>query len=203
MSVNYCPDQRLGLETSDSYNPSLDEFLHCHEQTIYSLALNLTGNIADAEDILSGVCVNLWNKGQIQYSDFPVELQIIRETIAATTTLLEARAYSTLRIEIERNGEVPAEEETDAEKHLARSITGNLNKLPYEYRKVFVLRDVLRLAIGDICEVLGISQEEYRVRLTRARLMLLRSLQRDRVPLQAIEQINASEQAENKPQLLV
>jgi DNA-directed RNA polymerase specialized sigma24 family protein len=201
MSVQSCPDDMLGLGTLDSYNPSLDEFLRCHEQTIYSLALNLTSSTADAEEILAQVCVSFWNGRQSQYSDYAIQLQIIRETLAATTTLLEARAYSTLRVAIERTDKCLDEEKT--EERLTRSIISNLHKLPYEYRKVFVLRDVLRLCMGDICEVLAISQEDYRVRLTRARLMLLRSLRRDHVQLQAIEQIKASEQAGEKPQLLV
>ena len=64
-------------------------------------------------------------------------------------------------------------------KELAQAIEAAIDRLPPSYRVVIVLRDVERLSTREAAEVLGVQEENLRVRLHRARGALRERLQRD------------------------
>ena len=52
-----------------------------------------------------------------------------------------------------------------------------IEKLPPKHREVIVLRDVAELDAGPVSELLGISAENQRVRLHRARAAVRKALE--------------------------
>ena len=173
-----------------------DALLQRYENMVYALALNLTGCAADAEQVQSKVFVSLLKNESCLVDADGSFLNLIGQTLAQTTELLEGRAYSVVQI--------ANEEEAFAESDvLAEAIQGNLQKLPFEYRKVLVLRDVFGLTVGETSQVLAITSDDCRTRLRRARLMLRRTLFRDRANLTIVTPISADDELGVEPGFLV
>jgi RNA polymerase sigma-70 factor (ECF subfamily) len=57
-------------------------------------------------------------------------------------------------------------------KELRQALRKAMNSLAPKYREVFVLRDVQHLSVSETAEALGLSQENVRTRLLRARLQM-------------------------------
>ena len=182
MTVQCCSACGHQFRFLDGFDVRFDEFVRRYEQLGYAVALNLTGSIRDTEEVLARVFLHLSHTMQADEAE-------------------EQRAYSVLDLVPERTGGA-LEQQEDAS-HLSSLITAALQRLPFEYRKVFVLRDVIGLRPDEACLILTISPEDCRARLRRARLMLRRSMLRTWAPLQAIDKVNAEEQQGQKPELLL
>lgn len=63
-------------------------------------------------------------------------------------------------------------------KELNKAIEDAIVNLPEKYRLVFVLREVEDMSIADTVDILGITDTNVKVRLSRAKAMLRDSLQR-------------------------
>jgi RNA polymerase sigma-70 factor (ECF subfamily) len=57
-------------------------------------------------------------------------------------------------------------------KELRRALTQGLKSLAPKYREVFVLRDIQHLSVAETAAALGLTQENVRTRLLRARLQM-------------------------------
>ena len=55
-----------------------------------------------------------------------------------------------------------------------------VRNLPYEYRAVYLLHDMVSFSVSEICSMLELSEIEVRAFLHRARVMVCRSLRRFR-----------------------
>jgi len=179
---------------------AFDRLLQRDERSIYAAALSLTGTSRDAEQVLSEVLAFFAGSKDLSEQNLPPFTDVVREAIYSCGKILEGRAYCELCVSNDTDSQGQGYTE---ERRLGGAIRNTLVKLPFEYRKVFVLRDVLGLSIGDTCEVLAISLEDCRARLGRARLMLRRSLLRDQVQIQATNAINAGEDCGIKPEVFV
>jgi len=56
--------------------------------------------------------------------------------------------------------------------NLRKAIEGAISHLPPKYRVVFILREVEQTSVADTASILGITEENVKIRLHRARLML-------------------------------
>ena len=201
MTVQCCSACGHQFRFLDGFDVRFDEFVRRYEQLGYAVALNLTGSIRDTEEVLARVFLHLSHTMQADEAEDALCHRFIGDIVAAATSVLEQRAYSVLDLVPERTGGA-LEQQEDAS-HLSSLITAALQRLPFEYRKVFVLRDVIGLRPDEACLILTISPEDCRARLRRARLMLRRSMLRTWAPLQAIDKVNAEEQQGQKPELLL
>ena len=122
MTVQCCSACGHQFRFLDGFDVRFDEFVRRYEQLGYAVALNLSHTMQadEAEDALCH--------------------RFIGDIVAAATSVLEQRAYSVLDLVPERTGGA-LEQQEDAS-HLSSLITAALQRLPFEYRKVFVLRDV-------------------------------------------------------------
>ncbi len=62
-----------------------------------------------------------------------------------------------------------------------------LQKIPDDYRMVFSLREINRFNIKETAEILGISEANVKVRLTRAKTMLRKEVERSYQPEEIFE----------------
>lgn len=206
MKGSYCSRSEQVFWFCDGVSLTFNECVSRYEKLIYSVSLNMLGNVAEAEEVMArvflSVTANLSDSASEEaeqvLSEEAFRKQLIRETLSQAAEILERRSYAALQLTVSLE-----EEGSQKEAVTSSSVISHLQKLPFEYRKVFVLRDCVGFSLNDICEVLSVSLEDVRARLRRARLMLRRGLVRDWVSLQAIRQMNATGQAENVPQLLV
>ncbi|MBN9484043.1 MAG: RNA polymerase subunit sigma-24 [Bacteroidetes bacterium 43-93] len=62
-------------------------------------------------------------------------------------------------------------------RELGHIIESALQKIPFDYRMVFSLREINGLSISETAEMLGISVANVKVRLNRAKIMLRRDIE--------------------------
>lgn len=158
---------------------------------VFGLALRITGNRQDAEEVLQDVFWRvLENIGSFR-GDSRLSTWIYR--IAANTALLKVRGRP-------KHQHVPLEEELGPamtedgmiaerivdwtslpsdeleRKELAQRLEEAINGLYPEYRTAFVLRDIEGLSTEEAAAVLGLSVAAMKSRLHRARLFLRKEL---------------------------
>ena len=147
-----------------------EELVVRYESSVFALCLFMTRSQDEAEELLSAVFCDAYRQWPLQEGEFSIALWLYRRVIEGATqprSFEQSESLETLVLEVE--GELPP-----------RSATGELmlavRRLPYEYRAVLVLCDVLTLPIAQAALALSISELEARAYLHRARLMAVRRL---------------------------
>ncbi|RMD86895.1 MAG: sigma-70 family RNA polymerase sigma factor [Candidatus Dadabacteria bacterium] len=161
-----------------------------YESKAYNLALSLCKCEEDAEEVLQDVFITVYTKikgfeGKSAFSSW-----LYRITVNASFMKLRKN---------KQNKATPVEEITPAMENswvnheywtppttdsklanaeLKRVLSDAINRLPEEYRAVFVLRDVDGLSNKETGEILGLTIPAVKSRLHRARLMLQKKLHR-------------------------
>lgn len=165
-----------------------------HERSIYSLALRITRQEQDAQDVTQQAFLSALE-----------HLRSFREESSFATWIHRIATHAALKILRKRSGldTVPLEEagapdedfhgiqrpefiaawnrSPDDMAHLSETralIEAALAQLDEKHRLVFLLRDVEGLSVRDTAEALGISEVNVKVRLLRARLQLRERLTR-------------------------
>jgi RNA polymerase sigma factor (sigma-70 family) len=158
-----------------------------HSARVYRLALHLTGNPHDAEDLTQDVFVRVFNSLN-QYKPGTFEGWLHR----ITTNLFLDRVRRRKRIRFDWMGDDDASVATadSFDRHersgqpedvfdmvnLDDDILRALAELPPEYRAAVVLSDIEGLSYEEIAVTLGVKMGTVRSRLSRARARLRESL---------------------------
>lgn len=154
-----------------------------YDRYIYRLALNITGNAEDAEDVLQEALLKAYTKlGQFQGGS-RFYTWLVR--IAVNEALMKLRkrgSEKTVSLDepIEGDGQdlIPREVEDWADNpeqrygkiELERILRETIDKLEPQFRTVFVLRDVENLSTEETADMMGLSVPAVKSRLLRARL---------------------------------
>jgi RNA polymerase sigma-70 factor, ECF subfamily len=159
--------------------------LNLYSRRVYRVALNMTGNHQDAEDVLQEASMNAYCaiagfQGKSRFYSW-----LVRITINAALSKLRKRALwkeSSLdeAMESEDGSYVPLEieswcddpEEACLNVELHQILADVIQKLDPKSRAVFTLRDVEKFSTEETADVLGISIPLVKTRLFRARLNL-------------------------------
>ncbi len=153
----------------------------------FSLALRLTRNQQDAEEVLQDVFVTVYRKiaGFERKSSFSswlyrvtvnASLMKLRKSKHDPIVLVEEILPHVSNATIDRNAEVSATDHIAIRNQIAEVLEQAIGKLPEEYRPVFVLRDVDGLTSKEVGKMLNLSIPAVKSRLHRSRLMLRRKL---------------------------
>lgn len=172
---------------------SLDAFevlVARHETKVYNLAMRYTRNPEDAEEVLQDVFTTIYRKidsfqGKSAFSSWLYRIVVN----AAFMKLRKRKQNNTISIEdlspparqkhMENDTNFGGRCDTLAFSRELRSVLqGAVNRLPDQYRAVFILRDVDGLSNQEVSEVLELSIPAVKSRLHRSRLMLRKKLQR-------------------------
>jgi len=164
---------------------SFATLINQYDRHIYRLALNITGNKQDAEDVLQDSFLKAYsNLGQFQ-GDSRFYTWLVR--IAVNEALMKLRKRrgtswvsldepaetddrSLMPKEIEDWGENP--EQSYARAELQEILNQAMEELEPQFRTVFVLRDVEEFSTKETAKMLGLSVPAVKSRLLRARLKL-------------------------------
>ena len=155
-----------------------------------TLARWLTGNRADAEDVVQESCLRAFRAigGYGGGSARSWVLTIVRNTAHTwmkTRSRVKLVAVDDLREEelllVERGGDIDCERATTPEAEMiaqadAASLEVAIANLPVDFREALVLRDIQGLGYREISEVTGAPVGTVMSRLARARQHLIRSL---------------------------
>ncbi|GAA1751691.1 RNA polymerase sigma factor SigE [Aeromicrobium alkaliterrae] len=173
---------QVSAEAAAEPHPSLewDDIVAEHSARVYRLALRLTGNPHDAEDLTQDVFVRVFRSlDTYEPGNFPGWLHRI------TTNLFLDRARRATRIRMDRFADGAEErllardlrpEESVHDAGFDPDIEQALQSLPEDFRVVVVLCDVEGLTYEEIADVLGIKLGTVRSRIHRGRTQLRAAL---------------------------
>ena len=138
---------------------------------LFRLALSITGNRQDAEDVVQDTLLNVWKKRDEWETIENPEAYCYRSVrnIAIDKISLkenQQEAWNDAYDEWDRG--VSAQERLEEEEHLLL-LENFIRRLPEKQRTIFQLREVENLSYRQIAETMNISEEQIKVNLFRAR----------------------------------
>jgi RNA polymerase sigma-70 factor, ECF subfamily len=164
---------------------SFAALINQYDRHIYRLALNITGNQEDAEDVLQDSFLKAYtNLAQFQGNSRFYTWLVRIAVNEALMKLRKRRGTSWVSldepVETEDRSVMPQEiadwadnpEESYARAELQDILNQTMQKLEPQFRTVFVLRDVENLSTEETAKMLGLSVPAVKSRLLRARLKL-------------------------------
>jgi RNA polymerase sigma-70 factor (ECF subfamily) len=170
---------------------SFTRLVRQYDRNIYRVALNITGNHEDAEDVLQDAMLKAYEKLEQFQGDSRFYTWLVRITVNEALMKLRKRrgaSWVSLDEPVEGDDEsfMPREvedwhdnpEQQYAKDELQRILASAIESLELPYRTVFLLRDAEGLSTEETAEALGISVPAVKSRLLRARLKLRERLNR-------------------------
>lgn len=183
------PDLPLVRQSLAGDYDAFEQLVNRYEKRVYSLALRIVRNDADAQDVTQATMLAMLEKLDTfsQASTFSAWLLRIA-TNEALYLLRKRKVRQAQSLDAADGDREPlphpdliARWKQDPQELASRSeiralIDRALDELDEKYRLVFLLRDVQGLSTEEAAEALGISPANAKVRLLRARLMLREKL---------------------------
>ena len=171
-------DAYLVAQAKEGYLDAYELLVRRHAAMAYRVALRLTGDHHDAQDVVQEALVAAWQKlaGFNANSSFSTWLYRI-VTRRAINKVTRSRVAGSLDLlgEIAYPGSGP---ETQAERHqTADALTRALAALPLPQRVVIVLHHLEGLSYGEVASVTGSTVPAVRSQLFRARRALAAELE--------------------------
>jgi RNA polymerase sigma-70 factor (ECF subfamily) len=178
------PDRELVLRAQTGSFDAFEELVKRHEKRLYALASFMVGPSGEAEEVVQETFLSALEHlaSFRRESSFRTWLTRIA-TNHALKVLRSRKAHSTVPLDSDE-GESPVSQPEfiahwrDDPAHLAMAdetkaiLREALKELPEKYRVVFLLRDVEEMSVQETAEALGLTAENVKIRLMRARLML-------------------------------
>jgi RNA polymerase sigma factor (sigma-70 family) len=166
-------------------NPSNEQFTAVvmpHLDDAYALARWLSGNSADAEDIVQEACLRAL-RGLDRYAGGNARAWLLAITRNTTFTWLARNRPKTLVITEDIEALAPADGAATPEDALiakagAAELELAIAALPPPFKETLVLRDINGLSYRDIAEITGAPLGTVMSRLARARGFLIAALGR-------------------------
>jgi len=168
---------------------AFDALVERYQSKVYGLALRLSGNPSDAEEILQDTFLQVYRKLDQFRQEAKFSTWLYR--VATNSALMHGRSRRRHQAEpletylpkfdetggfadgtAAEFGRAARADELLERKELAQRAMEAVDQLSELYRTVFVLRDIEGLSTEEAAEVLGVDPGAVRTRLHRARLML-------------------------------
>ena len=157
---------------------AFDELVKATYQKVHGLALRLTGNEHDADDVVQDTYVRAFRSLQKFRGDARFSTWLHRITANSASTFMGRRQRDSRHDDIDGVIDLADHREAnDPEFALQNGAVGQrlrraLDNLPDRLRNVVVLRDVHGMSHREIAQELDISEAAAKVRLHRARARL-------------------------------
>ena len=187
-------DQKPRIDGENNMAPAQDDHARFarlvlpHLGDAYSLARWITGNRADAEDVVQDACLRAFRAiGSVgDGSARPWVLTVVRNT--AYTWLRKNRPSAVLAVEnleeVETANAKPGDPDSETPETAviaradAASLQAAIMALPTAYRETMILRDVQGLSYREIGEVTGVPIGTVMSRLARGRNHVIKTIGR-------------------------
>jgi len=179
----------LVAEARAGNTESFTTLINQYDRHIYRLALNITGNQEDAEDVLQDSFLKAYSnlsqfKGGSRFYTWLVRIAVnealmkLRKRRGASWVSLDEPAEMDDRSLIPREVEDWTEnpERSYARSELRDILSQAIEKLEPQFRTVFVLRDIEEFSTDETAKMLSLSVPAVKSRLLRARLKLREQL---------------------------
>lgn len=170
-------------------NTAFEELVSRYEGKIFGLTMSITGNRADAEDATQEAFLKSYTHLETFQGDSRFYTWLVR--IAANEALMRLRKRRPGEFSLDEPiaGEEdlmprdleewrPDPEQQYAQTEMENIVNDAIERLEFDFRIVFMLRDVEELSTEETAEALGMSIPAVKSRLLRARLKLRQKLNR-------------------------
>ncbi|MFQ5524898.1 MAG: RNA polymerase sigma factor [Thermoanaerobaculia bacterium] len=154
------------------------------ETMVYNLALRMSGNPADAEDITQETFVRAYRHLKKFKGRSSLKTWIFRIALNCSNTRLRRRGRRLARqiddgeAELERTSdENRSPEDWMVATDLSAAVRDGLTRLPGHYREAVLLRDFEGMSYAEIASVLGVRIGTVRSRIARGREQLRKWLE--------------------------
>lgn len=137
---------------------------------LFRLALRITFNRAEAEDVVQETLIRVWNKRDDwrQFGSIEAYCLTVARNLAIDRSQRKDAQTIELTSEVEEVSEkTPYDQLVDKER--MRLIHQLINKLPEKQRLIMQLRDIEGKSYKEIAVVLHLTEEQVKVNLFRAR----------------------------------
>jgi RNA polymerase sigma factor (sigma-70 family) len=170
----------LPLLTQAPANDQFATVVMPHLDDAYALARWLTGNSADAEDIVQEACVRAL-RGLDRYSGGNARAWLLAITRNTAFTWMARNRPKALLVTEDIEALAPADEAATPEEALiekadAAAIERAIGALPPPFKETLVLRDINGLSYREIAEITSVPVGTVMSRLARARGLLMAAL---------------------------
>lgn len=156
-----------------------------YNQRLYRVARAILRNDDEAEDVMQDAYVRAYEHleqfaGRAKFATWLTRIAV-HEALARQR---RGTRYQELDPTSELEGDpmdrfassMPSPEQQVSNAEIRTLLENAIEKLPDSYRAVFVLRDVEKMSAADAAEVLAISEDNVKMRLHRARVLLRKTL---------------------------
>jgi len=160
---------------------AIEALITLYKDRIYRLALRITENRPDAEEVVQDAILSVVRKIDTFRGESAFGSWLYR--IVCNAAYGRRRSQASIEIPLEEG--VPAFDEQGrhasahdpaVRRQLRDVLTSAIDELPPHYRAVIVLRDVEELSTAEVADALGISVPTAKTRAHRARLALRKRL---------------------------
>ena len=173
-------DEVLATQASRSDMKSFEELMKRYEKPVLGIALKITGNKENAEEVLQDTFISVYKNlpNFRNASSFKTWLYKIATNAALANVRKNKKNTDNISEEIVDDDlsvspiiEWPETPESIYEKkEFSSFIKEAIDKLPEKYKTVFILKDIEEFTNQEIADILGISLSAVKSRLLRARL---------------------------------
>ncbi|MBN1383669.1 MAG: sigma-70 family RNA polymerase sigma factor [Elusimicrobia bacterium] len=168
---------------------AFEQLIRKHEQKIYNLLLNMTGNKTATDDFFQETFITAWQKIRSFRGDSEFSTWLYR--LAVNLVLMRQRRKKVIRpVSIDApiitlKGDIKRDFADDWSKNplatlenreLKKRLHEAIESLPEKYKTVLILRDIEGVSNEEIKNILKISLPSVKSRIHRARLFLRDSL---------------------------
>lgn len=138
---------------------------------LYRLALRITLDSAEAEDIVQDTMIRVWNKRD-EWAQFN-SIEAFCLTVARNLAIDRSQKSEAQNIELTTETQEMSDDSTP-ERQLERSeqmdlVRKLINELPEKQRTIIQLRDIEEKSYKEIADVMQLTEDQVKVTLFRAR----------------------------------
>lgn len=167
---------------------AMSDLLEKHGAKLYGVALQITRNETDAQEVMQDALINIWNKignfeGRSAFTSWMYR-------VTANAALMKLRKNKRFErdvpignqdpekdlpvVQLADPGDNPATTVQRAE--LGDTVRGAIDALPEPYRTTVLLADVEEMSMDEVAEAMEVSVPAVKSRLHRGRLALRKAL---------------------------
>lgn len=154
------------------------------ESMVYNLALRMSGNRADAEDISQETFLRAYRHLKKFKGKSSLKTWVFRIALNCSNTRLKRRGRRWARTVDDAESKLEnavdegrSPEESAVSTDFSETVRAGLAELPIAYREAVLLRDFEELNYAEIAEVLGVRIGTVRSRIARGRNLLRKRLE--------------------------
>jgi RNA polymerase sigma-70 factor (ECF subfamily) len=141
---------------------------------LFRLALSITRNKQDAEDVVQDALFNVWKRKEEWDSIANLEAYCFRSTrnIALDKISLKENQQESLKEYYDVPEPKPNVQERLEQEEQMLMLENFIERLPEKQRTIFRLREIEDLSYKQIAEIMNVSEEQVKVNLFRSRQKL-------------------------------